>query len=143
MSTDDRVAVTPGIARPHTSPALAGAGRLGLVTHHTGALPDRHPAAPALIGDGDSNSDSNSNSNSNSNVYIGVSYSGTTPETVRVLGLGRRSGAIATALTNAAPSPVADADAVDAVLITVVRASGPRSGAMPSASPNSPSWTAS
>ncbi|MFJ9964867.1 MurR/RpiR family transcriptional regulator [Streptomyces avermitilis] len=137
MSTDDRVAVTPGIARPHTSPALAGAGRLGLVTNHTGALPDRHPAAPALIGDGDSNS----NSNSNSNVYIGVSHSGTTPETVRVLGLGRRSGAIATALTNAAPSPVADA--VDAVLITVVRASGPRSGAMPSASPNSPSWTAS
>ncbi|MEU2583506.1 hypothetical protein ABZ612_11180 [Streptomyces avermitilis] len=131
MSTDDRVAVTPGIARPHTSPALAGAGRLGLVTNHTGALPDRHPAAPALIG------------NSDSNVYIGVSHSGTTPETVRVLGLGRRSGAIATALTNAARSPVADADAVDAVLITVVRASGPRSGAMPSASPNSPSWTAS
>ncbi|MEU1455000.1 hypothetical protein [Streptomyces avermitilis] len=135
MSTDDRVAVTPGIARPHTSPALAGAGRLGPVTHHTGALPDLRPAAPALIGDGDGNS--------NSNVYIGVSHSGTTPETVRVLGPAhrRRHGAIATALTNAAPSPAADA--VDAVLITVVRASGPRSGAMPSASPNSPSWTAS
>lgn len=129
MSTDDRVAVTPGIARPHTTPGLAGPGRLGPVTDHTGALPDLRPAAPALIGDSDSD------------VYIRVSHSGTTPETVRVLGLARRRGAIATALTNAAPSPVADA--VVAVLITVVRASGPRSGAMPSASPNSPSWTAS
>ncbi|MER6025680.1 DUF1343 domain-containing protein [Streptomyces sp. NPDC001851] len=49
MSTDDRVAVTTGIARLHASPALAGPGRLGLVTHHAGVLPDLRPAAPALL----------------------------------------------------------------------------------------------
>ncbi|MFF8726927.1 exo-beta-N-acetylmuramidase NamZ domain-containing protein [Streptomyces sp. NPDC015171] len=49
MSTDDRVAVTPGIARLHASPGLAGPGRLGLVTNHTGVLPDLRPAAPALL----------------------------------------------------------------------------------------------
>lgn len=49
MSTDDRVAVTTGIARLHASPGLAGPGRLGLVTNHTGVLPDLRPAAPALL----------------------------------------------------------------------------------------------
>ncbi|MGW7384300.1 exo-beta-N-acetylmuramidase NamZ family protein [Streptomyces sp. NPDC054794] len=49
MSTDDRGAVTTGIARLHASPGLAGPGRLGLVTNHTGVLPDLRPAAPALI----------------------------------------------------------------------------------------------
>ncbi|MEW2286275.1 DUF1343 domain-containing protein [Streptomyces sp. NPDC047841] len=52
MSTDDRVAVTTGIARLHASPALAGTGRLGLVTNHTGVLPDLRPAAPALLAAG-------------------------------------------------------------------------------------------
>ncbi|MGW7045821.1 hypothetical protein ACWGDT_24665 [Streptomyces avermitilis] len=118
MSRDDRVAVTPGIARLDVSPGLAGPGRLWLVTHHAGALPGLRPAAPALIGDDD--------------VYVGVPHSGTAPETVRALGPARRR-AIAAALT----------DAADAVLSTVVPASGPRSGAMPSASPNSPTWTAS
>ncbi|WP_330460911.1 DUF1343 domain-containing protein [Streptomyces sp. NBC_00820] len=49
MSTDDRVAVTTGIARLHASPGLAGPGRLGLVTNHTGVLPGLRPAAPALL----------------------------------------------------------------------------------------------
>ncbi|MEV5803233.1 exo-beta-N-acetylmuramidase NamZ family protein [Streptomyces collinus] len=49
MSTDGRVAVTPGIARLHASPGLAGPGRLGLVTNQTGVLPDLRPAAPALL----------------------------------------------------------------------------------------------
>ncbi|MFI9249970.1 exo-beta-N-acetylmuramidase NamZ domain-containing protein [Streptomyces sp. NPDC053069] len=49
MSTDDRGTVTTGIARLHASPALAGPGRLGLVTNHTGVLPDLRPAAPALL----------------------------------------------------------------------------------------------
>ncbi|MEU6666809.1 DUF1343 domain-containing protein [Streptomyces sp. NPDC046727] len=49
MSTADRVAVTTGIARLHASPGLAGPGRLGLVTNHTGVLPDLRPAAPALL----------------------------------------------------------------------------------------------
>ncbi|GAA3290070.1 hypothetical protein GCM10020295_03460 [Streptomyces cinereospinus] len=49
MSTDDGVAVTTGIARLHASPGLAGPGRLGLVTNHTGVLPDLRPAAPALL----------------------------------------------------------------------------------------------
>ncbi|MFG3010940.1 exo-beta-N-acetylmuramidase NamZ domain-containing protein [Streptomyces cinerochromogenes] len=49
MGTDDRVRVTPGIARLHASPALAGPGRLGLVTNHTGVLPGLRPAAPALL----------------------------------------------------------------------------------------------
>ncbi|MFE4627261.1 exo-beta-N-acetylmuramidase NamZ family protein [Streptomyces mirabilis] len=49
MSTADRVAVTPGIARLHASPGLAGPGRLGLVTNHTGVLPDLRPAAPARL----------------------------------------------------------------------------------------------
>ncbi|MEU2393464.1 DUF1343 domain-containing protein [Streptomyces sp. NPDC007369] len=48
-STDDRVAVTTGIARLHASPGLAGPGRLGLVTNHTGVLPDLRPTAPALL----------------------------------------------------------------------------------------------
>lgn len=48
-STDDRVAVAPGIARLHASPGLAGPGRLGLVTNHTGVLPDLRPAASALV----------------------------------------------------------------------------------------------
>jgi uncharacterized protein YbbC (DUF1343 family) len=52
MSTDDRVAVTPGIARLHASPGRAGPGRLGLVTNHTGVLPDLRPAAPALLESG-------------------------------------------------------------------------------------------
>ncbi|MFJ3639319.1 exo-beta-N-acetylmuramidase NamZ domain-containing protein [Streptomyces sp. NPDC090108] len=52
MSTDDRVAVTTGIARLHASPGLAGPGRLGLVTNHTGVLPDLRPAAPALLAAG-------------------------------------------------------------------------------------------
>ncbi|MFJ9732542.1 exo-beta-N-acetylmuramidase NamZ domain-containing protein [Streptomyces sp. NPDC101171] len=52
MSTDDRVAVTTGIARLHAAPALAGPGRLGLVTNHTGVLPDLRPAAPALLESG-------------------------------------------------------------------------------------------
>ncbi|MGW3951976.1 exo-beta-N-acetylmuramidase NamZ family protein [Streptomyces sp. NPDC004752] len=52
MSTDDRVAVTTGIARLHASPELAGPGRLGLVTNHTGVLPDLRPAAPALLAAG-------------------------------------------------------------------------------------------
>jgi uncharacterized protein YbbC (DUF1343 family) len=41
--------VTTGIARLHASPGLAGPGRLGLVTNHTGVLPDLRPAAPALL----------------------------------------------------------------------------------------------
>ncbi|MEU1197594.1 DUF1343 domain-containing protein [Streptomyces sp. NPDC005813] len=49
MSTDDRAAVTTGIARLHASPGLAGPGRIGLVTNHTGVLPDLRPAAPALL----------------------------------------------------------------------------------------------
>ncbi|MFF1741875.1 exo-beta-N-acetylmuramidase NamZ family protein [Streptomyces mirabilis] len=49
MSAADRVAVTPGIARLHASPGLAGPGRLGLVTNHTGVLPDLRPAASALL----------------------------------------------------------------------------------------------
>ncbi|MGP4088299.1 exo-beta-N-acetylmuramidase NamZ family protein [Streptomyces sp. KR55] len=49
MSTDDRVAVTTGIARLHASPGLARPGRLGPVTNHTGVLPDLRPAAPALL----------------------------------------------------------------------------------------------
>ncbi|MEU3778415.1 DUF1343 domain-containing protein [Streptomyces sp. NPDC032472] len=49
MSTDDRVPVATGIARLHASPGLAGPGRLGLVTNHTGVLPDLRPAAPALL----------------------------------------------------------------------------------------------
>ncbi|MFJ4525203.1 exo-beta-N-acetylmuramidase NamZ domain-containing protein [Streptomyces sp. NPDC088810] len=49
MGTDGRVAVTPGIARLHAAPRLAGPGRLGLVTNHTGVLPDLRPAAPALL----------------------------------------------------------------------------------------------
>ncbi|MEU7426183.1 DUF1343 domain-containing protein [Streptomyces sp. NPDC040750] len=49
MSTDDRAAVTTGIARLRASPALAGPGRLGLVTNHTGVLPDLRPAAPELL----------------------------------------------------------------------------------------------
>ncbi|MFI0806499.1 exo-beta-N-acetylmuramidase NamZ family protein [Streptomyces echinatus] len=49
MSTDDRAAVTPGIARLHASPGRAGPGRLGLVTNHTGVLPGLRPAAPALL----------------------------------------------------------------------------------------------
>ncbi|MEU6588095.1 DUF1343 domain-containing protein [Streptomyces sp. NPDC046881] len=49
MGTDGRVAVTPGIARLHAAPSLAGPGRLGLVTNHTGVLPDLRPAAPALL----------------------------------------------------------------------------------------------
>ncbi|MFI6253332.1 exo-beta-N-acetylmuramidase NamZ domain-containing protein [Streptomyces sp. NPDC051016] len=52
MSTDDRVAVTTGIARLYASPALAGPGRFGLVTNHTGVLPDLRPAAPALLAAG-------------------------------------------------------------------------------------------
>ncbi|MFF7352107.1 MULTISPECIES: exo-beta-N-acetylmuramidase NamZ family protein [Streptomyces] len=49
MSTDDRAAVTTGIARLHASPALAGPGRFGLVTNHTGVLTDLRPTAPALL----------------------------------------------------------------------------------------------
>ncbi|MFG2603281.1 exo-beta-N-acetylmuramidase NamZ domain-containing protein [Streptomyces sp. NPDC048514] len=49
MSSDGRVVVAPGIARLHASPGLAGPGRLGLVTNHTGVLPDLRPAAPALL----------------------------------------------------------------------------------------------
>ncbi|TVZ91582.1 uncharacterized protein YbbC (DUF1343 family) [Streptomyces sp. BK340] len=49
MGTDDRVPVTTGIARLHASPGLAGPGRLGLVTNHTGVLPDLRPAAHALL----------------------------------------------------------------------------------------------
>ncbi|MEU6090156.1 DUF1343 domain-containing protein [Streptomyces sp. NPDC047085] len=49
MSTDDRGAVTTGVARLHAAPGLAGRGRLGLVTNHTGVLPDLRPAAPALL----------------------------------------------------------------------------------------------
>ncbi|GGW75058.1 hypothetical protein GCM10010503_60780 [Streptomyces lucensis JCM 4490] len=52
MCTDDRVAVTTGIARLHASPGLAGPGRLGLVTNHTGVLPGLRPAAPALLAAG-------------------------------------------------------------------------------------------
>ncbi|MEU1168695.1 hypothetical protein ABZ372_54730, partial [Streptomyces sp. NPDC005921] len=52
MSTDERVAVTTGIARLYASPALAGPGRFGLVTNHTGVLPDLRPAAPALLAAG-------------------------------------------------------------------------------------------
>ncbi|MEU2227437.1 hypothetical protein [Streptomyces sp. NPDC018347] len=47
MSQHARGAVTPGIARPHAAPGLAGPGRPGLVTNHTGFLPDLGPAAPA------------------------------------------------------------------------------------------------
>ncbi|MGX5185663.1 SIS domain-containing protein [Streptomyces avermitilis] len=110
MSTDDRVAVTPGIARPHASPGLAGPGRLGLV--------NVRPAAPGLVGDGDVY-----------DVCVGVSPSGTTPETVRALGPAHRPRrAIAAALTDAAPCPVADA--ADAALGTVVRETGLRQGAI-------------
>ncbi|UXY33645.1 exo-beta-N-acetylmuramidase NamZ family protein [Streptomyces albidocamelliae] len=49
MTTDHRVGVTTGIARLHASPDLAGPGRLGLVTNHTGVLPDLRTAAPALL----------------------------------------------------------------------------------------------
>ncbi|WP_225825365.1 exo-beta-N-acetylmuramidase NamZ domain-containing protein [Streptomyces naphthomycinicus] len=49
MSTADRGTVTTGIARLHAAPELAGPGRLGLVTNHTGVLPDLRPAAPALL----------------------------------------------------------------------------------------------
>ncbi|MFE2061334.1 exo-beta-N-acetylmuramidase NamZ domain-containing protein [Streptomyces sp. NPDC059467] len=49
MSTDDRGAVTTGIARLHAAPGLAGPGRFGLVTNHTGVLPGLRPAAPALL----------------------------------------------------------------------------------------------
>ncbi|KOX05946.1 exo-beta-N-acetylmuramidase NamZ domain-containing protein [Streptomyces sp. NRRL B-3648] len=49
MGRDGRCAVTPGIARLHAAPSLAGPGRLGLVTNHTGVLPDLRPAAPALL----------------------------------------------------------------------------------------------
>ncbi|MGA5041410.1 exo-beta-N-acetylmuramidase NamZ family protein [Streptomyces capoamus] len=52
MGTDGRRAVTPGIARLHASPSLAGPGRIGLVTNHTGVLPDLRPAAPALLAAG-------------------------------------------------------------------------------------------
>lgn len=52
MSTDDRAVVTTGIARLHAAPGLAGPGRLGLVTNHTGVLPDLRPAAPALLAAG-------------------------------------------------------------------------------------------
>jgi DNA-binding MurR/RpiR family transcriptional regulator len=85
-------------------------------------LSQEAPAAAGLVGDGD--------------VYIGLSHSGTTPETVRVLGLARPRDALAAALTNTAPSPVANtapspvADTADAVLTTVVRQAGPCSGAM-------------
>ncbi|GAA5705823.1 hypothetical protein AQJ43_36205 [Streptomyces avermitilis] len=122
MSTDDRVAVTPGIARPHASPGLAGPDRLGLVTDRTGALPDLRPAAPRLVGDSDSDV---------YDVCVGVSHSGTTPETVRALGPAHRPRrAITAALTDAAPCPVADADAADAALGTVVRETGLRQGAI-------------
>ncbi|MFG3197390.1 exo-beta-N-acetylmuramidase NamZ domain-containing protein [Streptomyces sp. NPDC048208] len=49
MSRDDRFTVTTGIARLCASPGLAGPGRLGLVTNHTGVLPDLRPSAPALL----------------------------------------------------------------------------------------------
>lgn len=49
MNTADRVTVTTGITRLHASPGLAGPGRLGLVTNHTGVLPGLRPAAPALL----------------------------------------------------------------------------------------------
>ncbi|MGW5657778.1 exo-beta-N-acetylmuramidase NamZ family protein [Streptomyces humi] len=52
MNTHDRGAVTTGIARLHAAPALAGSGRFGLVTNHTGVLPDLRPAAPALLAAG-------------------------------------------------------------------------------------------
>ncbi|MFD4510514.1 exo-beta-N-acetylmuramidase NamZ domain-containing protein [Streptomyces sp. NPDC058457] len=52
MSTDDRGAVTTGIARLHAAPGLAGPGRFGLVTNHTGVLPGLRPAAPALLAAG-------------------------------------------------------------------------------------------
>lgn len=52
MSTDDRVTVTTGIARLHAAPELAGPGRFGLVTNHTGVLPGLRPAAPALLAAG-------------------------------------------------------------------------------------------
>ncbi|MFF0000004.1 hypothetical protein [Streptomyces avermitilis] len=99
MSTDDRVAVTPGVARPHAPPGPAGPGRLGPVNDHTGALPDLRPAAPGLVGDGDCDCDCDVY-----DVYVGVSHSGTTPETVRALGPAHRPRrAIAAALTDAAP----------------------------------------
>ncbi|PKW05451.1 Uncharacterized conserved protein YbbC, DUF1343 family [Streptomyces sp. 1222.5] len=49
MTTDHRGTVTTGIARLHASPGLAGPGRLGLVTNHTGVLPDLRPAPSALL----------------------------------------------------------------------------------------------
>ncbi|MEU9455534.1 DUF1343 domain-containing protein [Streptomyces sp. NPDC048277] len=49
MSTDDHGTVTTGIARLHAAPALAGPGRFGLVSNHTGVLPGLRPAAPALL----------------------------------------------------------------------------------------------
>ncbi|GGN21277.1 exo-beta-N-acetylmuramidase NamZ family protein [Streptomyces fuscichromogenes] len=52
MSTDDRGTVTTGIARLHAAPGLAGPGRFGLVTNHTGVLPGPRPAAPALLAAG-------------------------------------------------------------------------------------------
>ncbi|MFJ9926591.1 Uncharacterized conserved protein YbbC, DUF1343 family [Streptomyces misionensis] len=49
MSADGRGAVRTGSARLCASPGLAGGGRLGLVTNHTGVLPDLRPLAPALL----------------------------------------------------------------------------------------------
>lgn len=49
MSTHDRCAVTTGIARLYAEPEPVGRGRVGLVTNHTGVLPDLRPAAPALL----------------------------------------------------------------------------------------------
>ncbi|SEC16562.1 Uncharacterized conserved protein YbbC, DUF1343 family [Streptomyces sp. 2231.1] len=49
MTTDHRSTVTTGIARLHASPGLAPPGRLGLVTNHTGVLPDLRPAPSALL----------------------------------------------------------------------------------------------
>jgi DNA-binding MurR/RpiR family transcriptional regulator len=82
------------------------------------AFEDSHEAlaAAGLLGPGD--------------VCIGMSHSGSTPETVKFLAVAGRRGAVTAAVTNAAPSPVADA--VDVVLTTAVRESGLRSGAMAS-----------
>ncbi|MFF5406055.1 exo-beta-N-acetylmuramidase NamZ domain-containing protein [Streptomyces misionensis] len=49
MSADGHGAVRTGSARLCASPGLAGGGRLGLVTNHTGVLPDLRPLAPALL----------------------------------------------------------------------------------------------
>ncbi|MEU0009250.1 MurR/RpiR family transcriptional regulator [Streptomyces sp. NPDC006314] len=117
---------------------LSGVGASGFTAsdlwreHYRSGLPaaafeDSHaaPAQDGPSGDGD--------------VHIGVSHQGTAAETVMVLGLTRRRDDLPAALTNALPSPItdaapslvddADADAADAVLTPVVRASGPRSGA--------------